>query len=872
MSIPSSLVGRTLGTFEVVAPLGAGGMGEVYRARDSRLGRDVALKVLPEELTHDPKRRARFEREAKLIGGISHPNILSLYDVGEDDGVVFAIFELLEGKTLRERLGSGQIPAQRAAEIAAGVARGLAAAHAKGVIHRDLKPENVFLIGDGGVKVLDFGLARQVTLDDDSEELAEAETEDLLTRAGSILGTVGYLSPEQVRGEPADQRSDIFALGCVLYEMLSGQRPFTGETAPEILTAVLREEPGALDPPPALPGLAPIVNRCLAKEPDRRFQSAADLAFALDSSSDLAPAIKSTDEDTHPPPPRAPHRRLLLVASFVAVAALGFAFALIFAPAGRNSAAPEFERITFRRGPIFQARFTPGGTSAFYSASWDGEPADIYETNLGAADTRGLGLAPATLLSVSRQGELAVALSPVFPTTFHQPGLLALLPATGGVPPRELLYKVSTADWDPVTGDLVVVRTVAENTDQLEWPLGKPLYEVDGEIGSLRVAPDGQRVAFFEYHGGTANVIVLDREGNRFGPENTWGVISGGLAWSPDGEEIWFTATTDYSPAKLWALRPGGSVRLVLALPGGMRLQDISPDGRVLLTLLNFSISLYGGETSSADSRELSWFGWSYAGDLSADGRQLLFADLTSESPEGDFTWFLRPLTGEPAVQLTSTSPKQLHYYGGKLAPDGRFAAFPTRDNRTLQIEPVGAGTPSSINLPGGVLFWSSLDWLPDGRGLVFIGSREGEEKRQIFEQLLDGSPPRVLHPASEPYVVLSPDGSWTASWIDSNRLRIVSYSGDDEREIDADAPLGRLIRWSADGSAVFFYRQGEVPGGIYRIDLDTGHVTLLRRLMPPNPAGVWRISPVLVSADGSYYAYSASRWMSDLYLFEGLH
>jgi serine/threonine protein kinase len=847
-------------------------MGEVYRARDSRLGRDVALKVLPEELTHDPKRRARFEREARLIGGITHPNILSLYDIGEDDGILFAIFELLEGKTLRNRLAAGPIPAQRAAGIAAGVARGLAAAHAKGVIHRDLKPENVFLIGDGGVKVLDFGLARQMTLDEESEELAEAETEDLLTRAGSILGTVGYLSPEQVRGEPADQRSDIFALGCVLHEMLSGQRPFTGETVPEILTAVLREEPRKLDPAPALPGLARIVDRCLAKDADRRFQCAADLAFALDSLSDLAPAIKSTDEDIHGPPPRAPHRRLLLVASFLAFAALGFALAVIFEPAGRNSAAPAFERITFRRGPIFQARFSPGGTSTFYSASWDGQPAEVYETTLGLADTRSLGLAPATLLSVSNEGELAVALAPIFPTTFHRPGLLALLPATGDVPPRELLDRVSTADWDPATGDLVVVRSIDMNRDRLEWPLGNPLYEVDGEIGSLRVAPDGQHVAFFEYHPGKATLVVLDREGNRSSLENPWWVISGGLAWSRNGEEVWFTATNDFSPAKLWAFRPGKPLRLVLDLPGGMRLQDIAPDGRVLLTLLNFSISLHGGEVSSPDTRDLSWFGWSYAGDLSTDGRQLLFADLSSESPEGEFSWFLRPLTGGPAIQLTSTSPKQLHYYGGKLSPDGRFAAFPSQDNRSLQVEPVGAGAPSSINLPDSVRFFSSLAWLPDGQRLMFIGSREGEEGRQVFEQPLDGSPPRFLHPTSEPYVVLSPDGLWTAGRIDETTLRIMSFEGDDQREVEADAPLGRLIDWSADGSALFFYRQGEVPGGIYRIDLEAGHVTFVKRLMPPNPAGVWRISPVLVTPDGRHFAYSASRWMSDLYLFEGLH
>jgi hypothetical protein len=865
---PSRLVGRTLGTFEILASLGAGGMGEVYRARDARLGRDVALKVLPEDVAEDPNRRARFEREARLIGAVSHPNILSLFDVGESDGIVFAIFELLEGETLRERLRSGPIPAPRAAEIAAGIARGLAAAHAKGVVHRDLKPENVFLTADGGVKVLDFGLARQVTTADRDQGATAAETEDLLTGAGTVLGTVGYLSPEQVRGETVDHRSDIFALGCVLHEMLSGRRPFVGETSPEILTAVLREEPPKLEPSPALPGLVPIVDRCLVKDPDRRFQSASDLAFAIDSLSG-----RSSDESTataraqSTPPLRG---RLLMAAGVIAAVALGYALAGLLAPTHGSGRAPEFERITFRRGPIFQARFAPGDTSVFYSASWDGEPAEIFETTLSLADARSLDLAPAILLSVSKEGELAVALSPRFPLTYYQPGRLARLPMTGGVPPRELLDEVSTADWDPVTGELVVARNLADRTTDLEWPLGSTVYHTDRTIGSLRVSPDGRHVAFFEYGGG-ANVVILDRSGNRTSLEESWGVTSGGLAWSPDGKEVWFSATADWSPAKLWALRPGASPRLVLALPGGIRLQDIAADGRVLLTLWNYRISLHGGEMSSPDTRDLSWFGWSFAGDLSGDGKNVLFSDLMSEGPGESNCWLFRPLNGEPAVLLASSGSERLSYFGAKLSPDDRFAAIPSDDGRSFRIEAVGTGEPRSISLPAGVRFSYSLAWLPDGRGLIFIGSRDGGDDREVFELLLDGSPPRALRKAIESELVLSSDGSWTAGRLDDFRLRLVRGSGEEERELQVDAPLGRLIRWSDDGSSLFFYRQGEVPGAIYRVELDTAHVSLVRQLMPPNPAGVWRIHPVVMSADGRHYAYSASRWMSDLYVFEGL-
>jgi len=845
-------------------------MGEVYRARDIHLGRDVALKVLPAAVAGDPKRLARFEREAQLLGSVAHPNILSLHDFGESGGIAFAIFELLKGRTLRERLKSGPLPSQRAVEIAAGIGRGLAAAHAKKIVHRDVKPENIFVLTGGGVKVLDFGLARQVAPTDSGEVETSLETDELLTGAGAVVGTVGYLSPEQVRGETVDHRSDIFALGCVLYEMLSGRRPFTGETSHEVLTAVLRQEAPHLDPRPMLPGLAPIVHRCLEKDPGRRFQSASDLAFALESlsglsSPDSGPAIKA--EGAPVPPLRG---RLVFAATMIAAAGLGFALAgLLARPGGRGNAA-EFERITFRRGSIFQARFVPGGSRVFYSASWDGNPVEIFETIPGQAGARSLNLAPATLMSVSKQGELAVALSPRFPFTYYQPGRLARLPATGGVPPRELLDHVNTADWDPVTGELVVARSLDDGTTWLEWPLGTRAYHSTGRIGNLRVAPDGQRLAFFEYSSSGVTLVVLDHNLEQSSLDKAWNVISGGIAWTPDNKEVWFTASTDWSPTKLWAYRPGGSLRMVLNLPGGMRLQDVAGDGRVLLSLWNYRISLHAGEMQSTDTRDLSWFGWSFVSDLSADGKTLLFSDLPSERPAETDSWFVRPFEGGPATEIASGDATPLSFRGGKLSPDGRSAAIPSADGRVITIEPLGAGEPYSVQLPKGMRSWGPIAWRHDSRGFLFVGSRDGGTDK-LFEQMLDGAPPRSLRPSAAYGLVLSPDGSWTAGVLDRFRLRLVQHSGKHEREITADAPLGHLIRWSADGTGIFFYRQGEVPGAIYRLELETGHVSLLRRLMPPDPAGVWRVHPVTVSADGSRYAYSASRWMSDLYLFRNL-
>ena len=277
--------GTRLGPYEIVAPLGAGGMGEVYRARDIRLGREVAVKVLPEAVSADQDRLARFDREARAASALNHPNVLAIHDLGAQAGVSYVVFELLEGQTLRERLAGEAIPVRRAVDYAVQLARGLAAAHEKGIVHRDLKPENVFLTGDGQLKILDFGLARRASTPADTGSTA-APTQTAATEPGVVLGTVGYMSPEQVRGQAADHRSDVFSLGAVLYEMLTGERAFQGATAADTLSSLLREHP----PPPStrragVPlALDRVVARCLEKSPSERFQSGRDLAYALEES------------------------------------------------------------------------------------------------------------------------------------------------------------------------------------------------------------------------------------------------------------------------------------------------------------------------------------------------------------------------------------------------------------------------------------------------------------------------------------------------------------------------------------------------------------------------------------------------------------
>ena len=390
--------GARLGAYEIRGPLGAGGMGEVYRAWDERLGREVALKVLPQSVAGDPERLHRFEQEARAAGALNHPNILAVYDAGSHESLPYIVSELLEGETLRERIRSGALTPRKAVEHAIQIAHGLAAAHQRGIVHRDLKPENVFVTRDGQVKILDFGLAklREASASDPEHETA---TQD--TRPGVIMGTIPYMSPEQLRGLPANARSDIFALGSVLYEMLALRRPFTGETTAQIEAAILREEPPELPTTRGIPtALDRIVRRCLEKKPEDRFETAQDVAFALE-------AVGTTTSSSALPnaEPRGGWRATL---AFLPPLLLGsLVTALLFAALRSPAPPPSYTQLTFRRGAILSARFSHDGQTVVYSAAWEGQPAQVYTTRIGSRETRSLDL-EGVVLAVSSKDEVAV--------------------------------------------------------------------------------------------------------------------------------------------------------------------------------------------------------------------------------------------------------------------------------------------------------------------------------------------------------------------------------------------------------------------------------------------------------------------------------
>jgi serine/threonine protein kinase len=448
-----------LGPYQIQSSLGAGGMGEVYRARDTRLGRDVAIKALPEALANDADRLRRFEQEARTIAALNHANILGIHDIGAHDGAPFLASEFLEGQTVREKLESGPLPVRRASEYALGIGQGLAAAHEKGVVHRDLKPENVFVTRNGRVKVLDFGLAKLVRPEESHETVVTLTNP--ATLPGMVMGTVGYMSPERVRGEPSDARSDIFSFSAVLYEMLTSKRAFKRETSAETMTPILREEPPELNDTGWQGPLAlqRILVRCLEKNVERRFQSASDLAFAIES-------LSGTSTAKSVPQPKSRQAWPRWAATALGVLVLGAAAWWV----GRWSSArpqPKYTRLTYQQGYLSNARFAKHGQTVVYSARWNNDPLQVYSVRTEFPQSTKVDLPSAALLALSSSGDMELAVDRVHESWFMY-GTMAQAQMAGGTP-RAQEKDVIAADYAPDGRTLAVVRQ-ANPKVQLEFP------------------------------------------------------------------------------------------------------------------------------------------------------------------------------------------------------------------------------------------------------------------------------------------------------------------------------------------------------------------------------------------------------------------
>ncbi|MEO8218280.1 MAG: protein kinase [Acidobacteriota bacterium] len=850
-------IGSRIGAYEITGRVGAGGMGEVLRARDSRIGRDVAIKVLPLSVASNADRLQRFEQEARAAGTLNHPNLVTIFELGTHDGAPFIAMELLDGETLRERLEQGAIPTRKAIEHAVQIVNGLAAAHEKGVVHRDLKPENVIVTTGGRVKILDFGLAKLTAPDSATEEKTVRKT----TEPGTVMGTAGYMSPEQVRGRDVDHRTDIFAFGAILYEMLAGRRAFRGDTAADTMSAILNEDPPELSSsarhiPPAVDR---VVRQCLEKQPAERFQSAHDLGFALEavSTSGANPIMEKAGS-----PARRGRAGAVVAAALVALLA-GAGIDRLIAMRTKPQAAA-FRQMTFAQGVVFNARFSPDGKTIVYDGAFNGAPPSVFSTRVDAPQALSLLAAP-RLLAVSSQGELAVLVKARFLYHFQFRGTLARLPMGGGAP-REVIENVREADWSPDGSELAIVRDV-DGVCRLEFPVGKVLYATRTYISNMRVSPDGKWVAFFNHAiegDDRGSLDVVDLAGKRTTLFETGGAEEG-LAWRPDSKEIWFSAALQGSNGQLQATTLDGRHREILGTPGGVILQDIAPDGRLLLCRDLMHISLLARGPGDSAERDVSWLDQGLVTDLSPDGRMLAFTEQ-SEAIGPAYAACIRDLSGGAPVRLGIGN-------ASTLSPDGRYLLSSHPDSGALTALPTAAGEPRRIPLPAGFGAARTGNWLPDGKSVLLFG-REGEHPAGFIIDFLTGAARRIPLPsaiqdASDP--ALRPDGRAVAVDDDiTGRLWVVPLDGSSPQPIPGAKPYERPVQW-ADANTLYVRSIGVMPITVDLLDVTTGQRRPWKTLGSADRAGLHDDGGLVVTRDGSAYAYGILQELTNLFLVDGL-
>jgi eukaryotic-like serine/threonine-protein kinase len=846
--------GELIGHYRIIEKIGSGAMGEIFRARDERLGRDVALKLIRQASGDNPDHLRRFEFEARAAAALNHPNIVAVYDVGSNEGTPFIVCELLEGQTLRQRLAEGPLPVRQAVDYALQIMQGLIAAHNRRIIHRDLKPENLFLTSEERVKILDFGVAKLQSSAEESGRTVEELT--TVTKSGAVIGTVVYMSPEQLRGKPVDHRSDIFSVGAILYEMLTGNRAFRGETEVDTITAVLREQPAEIDlqqkgiPLP----VQQVVQHCLEKEPENRFQSARDLAFALETLSD-APSSRRP-KLTRP----TPKRNLL----FAALAGALLAATLVFLnPWRARTVSPTYRRITFEQGTVYSARFTPDFRGIVYGAAWNGSPRQLFSTVGASLLSQPLNLTDANLLAISRTGELALALDGQFGAHLETSGaVLARAPLAGGAP-REVLNDVAWADWDP-NGELAVVHQ-SEGRDRIEYPIGGMLYQTTGWVSHIRISPQGDKIAFMDHPtlwDDRGSVAVVDLHGHVSILSSGW-ESEDGLAWTPDEKEIWFTAVERGGDRELLGVDLAAHVRKILALPMGMRLEDVASDGRVLIILDSERLAM-AAAARNGKAAEISWHDWTVAKDMSTDGQLILFEDA-SEAAGNQYSIGIRKIDGSLPVELGPGS-------SGGLSPDGKWAIsiLPGSPGKVTLV-PTGAGQQRTIPTPGLEEIHSGAGhFLADGRRFTLNASEHGHGVR-CYLLNIDGGKPVGITPEGITGGIVSPDGKYVLRSNKPGMLAVYPIPDGAPRPIPNLEAGFSPIEWTEDDSSVYLYHRGSVPTSVYEVKVTTGQKRLVQELAPETTTGVVSITPIVMTRDASRFAYSYYQLVSVLFVISGL-
>jgi Tol biopolymer transport system component len=837
-------------------------MGEVYRAHDSRLNRTVAVKVLPASFSTDHDRLQRFSQEARAAAALNHPNIMSIFDIGDDHGTPYVVSELLEGETLRARLQRGPISLRKSINYALQIAHGLSAAHSKGIVHRDLKPENLFITNDDRVKILDFGLAKVIQPQAEGDG-SDAQTVQVATEAGLVMGTVGYMSPEQVRGKAAIPESDIFAFGAVLYEMVSGKQAFHRESAVDTMSAILHEEPPELaETARNVPlGLDRIVRHCLEKNPAQRFHSAGDMAFDLEAMADLSSSKSGALAAAREVRGREFRKRLAIAAGATIAAAAILAVGWWVGRSTAYAPPPEYQQITFRHGLINAVRFTPDG-SVVYSAEWDGGEEQLYLVRSDEHGSRELGFKGASLLAVSKTGELAISLNTVGYTGYAHAGTMARVPLSGGTP-REVLDNVQDADWAPDGENMAVIRFVPENRHwRLEYPVGKVLLDGINWISTPKISPDGKTVAFADHQNSVGDdqgaIAVIGSDGKEKILSSGWISIEG-IGWSPSGDEIWFTSARTGAWENLRGVTLSGKQRDIMNVPGGMWLQDMR-NGVTLAVAQQQRVNIRGLAPGGTDELELGWFGWSELQDISRDGKKILFEE-EGEGGGPNYTVFLRDTDGSPPVRIGEGR-------GEAISPDNKWIITQSIHDGNLMVVPTGAGQGRPLTHDN--IRYTAIRYLPDGKSLIALGLEPGHGARSYLIDVNSGDS-KPLTPEGVTGINVSPDGKVAIVIKPDGSFAFWPLDGSGMRSIPGLQPGFAPIGWTPDSSSLYLRdrKSNRRQPKILRMNLATGKIEPWKTF-GENINSV-AVGNLMFAKDANNYAYLWVQTLSQAYLVRGL-